>query len=144
MTEGVSKNNIADPYSMANNRQKSKSMFYFVRVFFKKQSSSTIEQGHFETPWHKSINSNKQKADLIHIFSLWSPDSISLQPPCRNLGQMLPQPINSSECHALHVMYVPFVYAVGFLFRAAQTNMLLNFYLSNSAKLKRHQQQWKI
>lgn len=50
---------------------------------------------------------------------------------------MLPQPINSSECHALHVMYVLFVYAVGFLFRAAEANMLNNFYLSNSAKLKR-------
>lgn len=57
---------------------------------------------------------------------------------------MLPQPINSSECHALHVMYVLFVYAVGFLFWAAEANMLNNFYRSNSVKLKRHWQQWKL
>lgn len=50
---------------------------------------------------------------------------------------MLPQPINSSECHALHVMYVLFVYAVGFLFWAAEANMLNNFYLSKLCKAEK-------
>lgn len=94
------------------------------------------------------MNINKQKSAFIHIFSVWSPDSVSPRPPYRNRGQMLPQPINSSECHALHVMYVLFVYAVycktGFSLLGSPRPTLNKFYLPNSAKLKTQWQQWKL
>lgn len=69
--------------------------------------------------------------------------SISLQPlSCWTLGQMLPQPINSPECHALHVMYVLYVcvcvrylvHCCGFSLssRKANTHITLHFKLWNS------------
>lgn len=64
---------------------------------------------------------------------------------------MLPQPINSSECHALHVMYVVFVYATGYnagfllrLYQGQHTQITLSFQTLQSQKYTDKDVAWKL
>lgn len=52
------------------------------------------------------LTKGKQKAVFNPRIPLSAQDGVSLPLSCWTLGQMLLQPINSPECHALHVMYV--------------------------------------